>query len=143
MPKRFKDVMTWSVALSLAIVLLAACSSTATSSAAADGAVVQKKATVVSATPAAPLPSTVIQGKNVVGIENFNFVPQTLTVAVGTTVTWVNHDDIPHLVVSTVKKFTSQPLDTDDHFAFRFTQPGTYNYFCGLHPKMTATIIVQ
>lgn len=78
-----------------------------------------------------------------VSIDNFTFAPAQLTVPVGTTVAWTNHDDIPHTVTSTDKRFSSAALDTDDHFAYRFTAPGTYNYYCTLHPKMTGTIHVQ
>lgn len=81
--------------------------------------------------------------ETVVKIDNFNFSPATLTVPVGTTVRWTNADDIPHSVVSDDKIFKSKALDTDDQFTYTFTKPGTYGYFCGLHPKMTATIVVQ
>src|SRR5574340_635540 len=78
-----------------------------------------------------------------VKIDNFRFVPATLSVPVGTTVTWTNSDDVPHTVVSDDKLFKSKALDTDDKFSFTFTRPGTYNYFCSVHPKMTARIVVQ
>ncbi len=67
----------------------------------------------------------------------------TLTVPVGTTVRWTNADDIPHTIVSDDKMFKSKALDTDEQFTYTFTKPGTYGYFCGLHPKMTAKIVVQ
>jgi plastocyanin len=78
-------------------------------------------------------------------IDNFSFGPMELTVPVGTTVTWINRDDIPHTVVSTddPKTFKSKVLDTDEKFSFTFSKPGTYPYFCSVHPKMTAKIIVQ
>ncbi|BCP53318.1 hypothetical protein K32_19350 [Kaistia sp. 32K] len=75
-------------------------------------------------------------------IENFTFTPAELSVEPGTTVTWVNHDDIPHLVAATDKGFRSPPLDTDDHFSFTFTKPGKFDYFCALHPRMTGTVVV-
>jgi plastocyanin len=78
-----------------------------------------------------------------VKIDNFSFGPQTLTVAAGTTVTWKNNDDVPHTVVSDDKAFKSKALDTDDKFSYTFTKPGTYNYFCSVHPKMIAKIVVQ
>jgi len=79
-----------------------------------------------------------------VNIDNFSFSPATLTVAPGTTVTWTNRDDIPHTVVSDDKTtFKSKVLDTDDTFAFTFSKPGTYDYFCSVHPKMTGKVIVQ
>lgn len=76
-------------------------------------------------------------------IDNFSFTPATVNIPVGTTVRWTNADDIPHTVVSDDKAFKSKALDTDDQFAFTFAKPGTYTYFCGLHPKMTAKIVVQ
>lgn len=78
-----------------------------------------------------------------VKIDNFSFGPQTLTVPVGTTVTWTNRDDIPHTVVSTDGVFKSKVRDTDETFSYTFTKAGTYTYFCSVHPKMTGTIVVQ
>jgi plastocyanin len=78
-----------------------------------------------------------------VQIDQFAFAPQRVTVKVGTTVTWINHDDIPHTVTSSSKSFKSNALDTKDKFAFTFTTPGTYEYFCSLHPHMTGTIVVE
>jgi len=78
-----------------------------------------------------------------VKIDNFSFGPATFTVPVGTTVTWTNHDDIPHTVVSTDKVFKSKVLDTDEKFSFTFSKAGTYPYFCSIHPKMTGTVVVQ
>jgi plastocyanin len=77
-----------------------------------------------------------------VKIANFTFDPGTVTVKVGTTVTWVNNDDIPHLVVAADGKFRSSALDTDDKFSQTFSTPGTFQYFCALHPRMTGKIIV-
>jgi len=76
-------------------------------------------------------------------IDNFSFSPATLTVAAGTTVTWVNRDDIPHKVASTDDGFKSKTLDTDEKFSYTFSKAGTYPYFCSLHPKMTGKIVVQ
>jgi plastocyanin len=78
-----------------------------------------------------------------VKIDNFTFTPKSVTVKAGTTVTWTNQDDIPHTVTSTTKQFRSKALDTDDKFTFTFSTPGTYDYFCSLHPKMTGTIVVE
>ncbi|MCA1667271.1 MAG: cupredoxin family copper-binding protein [Thermomicrobia bacterium] len=78
-----------------------------------------------------------------VGIDNFAFGPKSLVVPVGATVLWTNHDDVPHTVTSRDKKFSSPALDTDEHFSFTFTEPGTYAYFCAIHPIMTAEIVVQ
>ena len=82
-------------------------------------------------------------GASAVKIDNFSFTPATITVAAGTTVTWTNSDDIPHTVVSDDKSFKSKPLDTDEKFTYTFSKPGTYSYFCSLHPKMTGKIVVQ
>jgi plastocyanin len=78
-----------------------------------------------------------------VKIDNFTFGPQTVTVPVGTTVTWTNKDDIPHTVVSTDGVFKSKVRDTDEKFSYTFTKAGTYFYFCSVHPKMTGTIVVR
>ena len=77
-----------------------------------------------------------------VKIGNFTFGPQELKVKAGTTVTWTNEDDMPHTVVSP-NNFRSKVLDTDGTYAFTFTTPGTYKYFCSLHPHMTGTIVVE
>ena len=76
-----------------------------------------------------------------IAIDNFTFAPGDITVPAGTKVTWVNHDDIPHTVVA-AGKFKSGALDTNDDFSHTFDQPGTYEYFCSLHPKMTGKIVV-
>ena len=78
-----------------------------------------------------------------VKIDNFTFAPQQVTVKAGDTVTWTNRDDIPHTVTSKTMTFRSKALDTDDKFSFTFTTPGTYVYFCSLHPHMTGTIVVE
>jgi plastocyanin len=78
-----------------------------------------------------------------VKIDNFVFGPQTITVSTGTTVTWTNHDDIPHTVVSTDGVFKSKVRDTDEKFSFTFDKPGTYSYYCSVHPKMTGKVVVQ
>ena len=67
----------------------------------------------------------------------------TVTVPAGTTVTWVNHDDDAHTVVSTTALFRSPGLDTDDSYSHQFTKPGTYPYFCSLHPLMVGKVIVR
>jgi plastocyanin len=78
-----------------------------------------------------------------VKIDNFSFSPASITVAVGTTIRWTNRDDIPHTVVSEDKTFKSKVLDTDEQFTYTFVKPGTYSYFCSIHPKMTAKVVVQ
>lgn len=90
------------------------------------------------------LAATAAQAANVeVKIDNFVFNPQTVTVKAGDTVTWVNHDDIPHTATSKTGTFRSKALDTDDKFSFTFTTPGTFAYFCALHPHMTGSIVVE
>jgi plastocyanin len=77
-------------------------------------------------------------------IDNFSFGPMTLTVAAGTTVTWTNDDDVPHTVVSDDKTtFRSKALDTREKFTYTFRKPGTYPYFCSVHPKMVAEVVVH
>jgi plastocyanin len=78
-----------------------------------------------------------------VSIDNFSYLPAELTVAAGTTVTWVNHDDVPHTVTANDKSFHSAALDTDDRFSHMFAAPGEYAYFCALHPHMTGRVIVK
>ena len=78
-----------------------------------------------------------------VKIANFTFDPPTLTVKTGTTVTWVNADDIPHLVSEKDAKFRSSALDTGDKFSQTFSAVGTIEYFCAIHPHMTGKIVVE
>jgi amicyanin len=78
-----------------------------------------------------------------VKIDNFSFEPVTLTIIPGATVTWVNQDDVPHNIVSSEGKTLKSPvLDTDQRFSYTFSQPGTYAYFCSIHPRMTGKVIV-
>jgi len=76
-------------------------------------------------------------------IDNFTFSPTPLTVKVGTTVTWANHDDMPHSVVFPTLKLKSPPMDTDETFKHTFDQAGTFDYVCGLHPFMHGQVVVQ
>jgi plastocyanin len=78
-----------------------------------------------------------------VRIDNFSFSPTALHVRAGTQITWTNHDDIPHTVVEDGKIFKSKVLDTDEKFSFTPTHRGTYNYYCSIHPKMTAKLVVE
>ncbi len=82
------------------------------------------------------------QGKHDIVVDNFTFSPATAAVPVGATVTWTNHDDLPHVIVSTEQKFKSPVLDTDQRFSHVVNAPGTYRYFCSIHPKMTGRIEV-
>jgi plastocyanin len=93
--------------------------------------------------PTAQSVSTAMPAASEVKIDNFVFNPAIVTVKVGTQVTWINKDDIPHTVDSTDGKFKSNALDTEDKFQFSFTTPGEYPFFCRMHPKMTGKIIVQ
>lgn len=78
-----------------------------------------------------------------VKIDNFSYSPATLTVKAGTQVTWTNHDDMPHTVTSEDKSFKSKALDTDEKFTFTPSKPGTYTYYCSIHPKMTGKLVVE
>jgi plastocyanin len=99
---------------------------------------------LLAATPTVKANASQAQAKTAeVKIDNFSFSPATLTVAVGTTVTWTNHDDIPHTVVSTDGVFKSKVIDTDEKFSYAFSKAGTFPYFCSVHPKMTGTVVVQ
>ncbi|GLH79827.1 amicyanin [Bradyrhizobium sp. SSBR45G] len=92
---------------------------------------------------AAVLGATPLRAETIkVTIDNFTFTPADVTVKVGDTVTWTNHDDIPHTVVS-AGKYRSKTLDTDDSFSFTFAASGDYKYFCSLHPHMTGMIKVE
>jgi amicyanin len=89
----------------------------------------------------APMPAFAADAT--VKIDNFTFDPPRLTVKAGTTVTWYNEDDIPHTVAAVGKQFRSKALDTDGKFSFTFTTPGSYEYFCSLHPHMTGVVVVE
>lgn len=100
------------------------------------------------AMPAGQVATPVAAGPNEVVINNFAFGPATLTVKRGTTVTWINKDGDAHTVtavtaVGVKPLFGSNPLDTGDSFSFTFSQPGTYAYFCKIHPTMKGVIVVQ
>lgn len=86
--------------------------------------------------------AAVADGKQVV-VDNFAFTPATAAVPVGTTVTWTNHDDIPHNVVSPERTFKSPVLDTDEVFSHTFDVAGTYQYYCSIHPRMTGQVVVR
>jgi plastocyanin len=104
---------------------------------------------------AAPAPETAIAQKETtpppasalaeIKIDSFAFSPAKLTIAAGTRVTWINQDDVPHTATSVhrPRAFDSKTLDTGDKFTFQFTKPGTYDYFCAVHPHMTGQVIVK
>jgi plastocyanin len=79
----------------------------------------------------------------VVAINDYEFKPSVLTVAPGTTVTWVNEDGSPHTIAEQTKMFRSAALDTNDRFSYTFAQPGEFAYYCTLHPMMVGKIIVK
>ena len=92
--------------------------------------------------PLAKSEETKAQGLEV-RVDNFTFSPDTITVPLNSSVTWVNKDDIPHVIASNDGLFKSKALDTDQQYSFTFTKAGTYPYYCSIHPKMTGKIIVQ
>ena len=98
---------------------------------------------VAVAIAAAIIPGRADPAAAAIAIDNFTFNPHSITIKAGTTVTWTNKDDIPHALAATDRSFKSKTLDTDDRYAFTFTAPGTYPYFCSLHPRMTGTIVVE
>jgi plastocyanin len=82
--------------------------------------------------------------KTEVVIDNFSFSPKTFTVPVGATVTWTNHDSVPHVVMSADDQFKKSPvLKTGQRFSNTFATAGTYSYLCSIHPRMTGKIIVN
>jgi len=94
---------------------------------------------IAHAAASAPIPAG-----PVVKIDNFTFGPAVLNVKVGTTVTWINNDDVPHAIVANDHiAFRSKVMDTDEHFSFTFTKPGDYPYFCSLHPHMIGKVVVE
>jgi plastocyanin len=99
--------------------------------------------TIVAAGPAVTAGASEQHQTAEVKVDNFSFGPDTVTVPVNTTVTWVNRDDVPHVIASTDGVFRSKALDTDDKYSFTFDKPGTYSYFCALHPKMVGKIVVH
>ena len=94
-------------------------------------------------TPATPTPAG---GSNQIAIKNFAFSPAALTIKTGTTVTWTNQDGAPHQISSdpgAPVAFNSESLANGASYQFTFTQAGTYDYHCTIHPAMKGTIIVQ
>ena len=88
--------------------------------------------------------TTAASAANAISITNFSFQPAVLVVKAGTKITWTNYDSTPHTVTSADKRFASSGgLDTGDQYSFKFDKPGSYEYFCSLHPMMVGKIIVQ
>ncbi len=97
--------------------------------------------TACSQAPAqAQVPAAAQAAERVIEIKNYMFME--VTVPAGTKVTWINRDEVPHTVIERNKLFHSAALDTDDKFSYVFNTPGTYDYFCSLHPYMVAKVIV-
>jgi len=92
--------------------------------------------------PVVPLAAWSDEG-SLVGIDNFKFNPNPLTVAKGTEVTWTNHDDIPHSIVLNALGVRSRTMDTDATFTYKFDKAGTFFYVCGLHPFMQSKVVVK
>jgi plastocyanin len=90
-----------------------------------------------------PVAAATAPAAQTIRIGNFTFGPTVLSVPIGTTVTWINEDDIPHTVVANDKSFKSKVLDTDERFSFTFTKPGEFGYFCSLHPHMVGKVVVK
>ena len=93
--------------------------------------------------PSAPPVAAAKVAGSQISIQDFQFNPATVTVPVGTTVTWTNKDGEPHTVTSSTKLFSSSGLDEGESFSYTFASPGTYAYHCQLHPHMTGTIVVK
>jgi plastocyanin len=92
--------------------------------------------------PTPPVMVQTVAGPQV-SIQNFEFSPAMVEVPAGSTVTWTNNDGELHTVTSSENVFTSPGLDADETFSYTFSTPGTYTYYCKLHPHMTGTIVVK
>jgi plastocyanin len=122
---------------------LVACSATA-GAAQPSGAATPVPPAALSTLPPAKPPAAAQSGAGPsVAIENFNYVSADLTVPVGSTVVWTNHDDVEHTVTASDNSFSSPSISTDGQFSHTFGAPGTYTYFCAIHPFMTARVTVQ
>ena len=100
-------------------------------------------AAIPSACAQEPVQQVAAANMPTISIDNFAFNQTTITVPAGTKVTWVNHDDMLHTVADEGKSFKSDPLDSGESYSHVFDKPGTYKYFCSLHPHMTGTVVVQ
>ena len=98
---------------------------------------------VVAFGPHAMAAETAAASATSVEVKDFMFMPTTLTVGVGSKVTWVNKDDEPHTVVSDTGAFRSGAIDTDQSFSYKFDKPGTYHFTCSIHPRMVGTVVVK
>lgn len=100
-------------------------------------------ALLLTSVPLLETPALAAQPAVDIKIDNFSFDPPTVTVKAGTEITWTNKDDIPHTVVAEDKSFKSKVLDTDEKFTMTASKPGTYTYYCSIHPKMTGKLVVE
>jgi plastocyanin len=128
--------------LALLSILLSACAPPATATPATGLPTPVPPQALATIPPPKPLKPTDASGPSV-SIENFNYVSANVTVPAGTTVVWTNNDDVEHTITASDNSFSSQPLQTDAQFSHTFTTPGSYSYFCAIHPFMTGKVIVQ
>jgi plastocyanin len=139
MANQMRKVLVLILLMGPVVVMLPGCSGTA------EGTVPAGSDTAANAPPGGGTGATGSPEPKQVSIDNFKYVPDMLTVPAGTKVTWTNHDDMPHTVTSAGKPkvLDSTALDTDDQFSHVFAEPGTYNYLCTIHPKMSGQVIVE
>jgi plastocyanin len=152
------------VALSGAVLFLAACTSTApqqkavptpvfssdvsgtpgmSGPGAGSGPAMGSMGSMTMAPPESGQPAPAPAGPNAVNVDNFAFAPAELTVPAGTTVTWTNHDEDPHNIVAEGGQFRSPTMGSGATFSYTFATPGTYAYVCGIHPFMHGTVVVK
>ena len=124
------------------LVLLAACGSAPSTTGTGTTPTAAPTATPTANPTPTPTPTTASSSGNSVSIKNFSFTPNSLTVKVGTKVTWTNHDSVTHTVTANQGAFNS-PVLPGSSFSFTFTKAGTYAYHCMIHPYMMATIVVH
>lgn len=125
----------WMVSIAAMLLVVTACGGSQGGIAAVASAAMAAPGTTTRNTPAATA---------AISIRDFAFEPATLSISAGSKVTWTNRDDEPHLVVSADARFHASPaLDTDDTYAAVFAKPGTYGYFCSIHPHMVGRIVVK
>jgi plastocyanin len=128
----------------VAAAFVAACSSPAAAIVAPSGLPTPvPPAALATLAPPKPLAAPNTSGGPAIAIENFNFVAADLTVPVGGTVVWTNHDDVEHTVTASDNSFSSPSVPTEGQFSHTFDKAGTYSYFCAIHPFMTGKVIVQ
>ena len=126
-------------ALTVAVTLaIAACSGTSTPAPSVPPSVAPS-----AAASAAPSTAASAATGSAVSIANFSFQPPTMTIAVGTTVTWTNSDSTGHTVTADDGSFKSDKLATGATFSQTFAKAGTFAYHCSIHPSMTGTISVH